>query len=144
VQAGWSSSYGIFASVECPITRRLDYDIPPKRWAWTGGLPSGTWLAQTLAITRAELTESRTAFFVAWVLCLIFYFLQFFYLLQYALRSAPCVMIPELTTKFARTTPGVSSLLVMTLATGSVMFCLGSISMAESGPLLQAPARRLP
>jgi hypothetical protein len=88
-------------------------------------------LAQTLAITRAELTESRTALFVAWVLCLIFYFLQ------YALRSAPCVMIPELTTKFALTTFGVSSLLVMTLATGSVMFGLGSTSMAESGRLLQ-------
>jgi MFS family permease len=122
-------------------------------------------LAGTPAVARAGMMvtreEPKTAFIVAWVLCLIFYFLQ------YALRSAPGVMIPELTTEFALTTLGVSSLLgvyyytyagfaivagasldrygarlpifvgVLTVSAGSVMFGLGSISMAESGRLLQ-------
>jgi hypothetical protein len=47
----------------------------------------------------------RKAYLAAWGLCLVFYFLQ------YALRSAPGVMIPELTSAFSLTTLGVSSLL---------------------------------
>jgi len=113
------------------------------------------------AVAVAGHDPSRTAFIVAWVLCLIFYFLQ------YALRSAPGVMIPELTAAFTLTTLGVSSLLglyyytyaafaivagasldrygarlpifigVLTTAGGSVLFGLGSFGMAESGRLLQ-------
>jgi len=111
-----------------------------------------------MTVTREE---PKAAFIVAWVLCLLFYFLQ------YALRSAPGVMIPELTTKFALTTLGVSSLLgvyyytyagfaivagasldrygarlpvflgVMTVGAGSVLFGLGSFGLAEGGRLLQ-------
>jgi len=105
--------------------------------------------------------EPKTAFIVAWVLCLVFYFLQ------YALRSAPGVMMPELTAAFGLTTLGIGSLVglyyytyasfaivagatldrygaklpifvgVMTTALGSVLFGLGSIGAAESGRLLQ-------
>ncbi len=46
-------------------------------------------------VASATQTTARgapvTGFIVAWVLCLVYYFLQ------YALRSAPGVMIPELT-----------------------------------------------
>ncbi len=113
------------------------------------------------AVKTARRDEPRTAFIVAWVLCLIFYFLQ------YALRSAPGVMIPELTAAFGLTTLGVSSLLglyyytyagfaivagasldrygaklpifvgVLTVAAGSVLFGLGSIGTVESARLLQ-------
>ena len=113
------------------------------------------------AETMVTREEPKTAFIVAWVLCLIFYFLQ------YGLRSAPGVMIPELTSTFALTTLGVSSLLgvyyytyagfaivagasldrygarmpiflgVMTVAIGSVMFGLGTFGLAEGGRLLQ-------
>jgi MFS family permease len=105
--------------------------------------------------------QSRSAYLAAWGLCLVFYFLQ------YALRSAPGVMIPELTTAFNLTTLGVSSLLglyyytyagfaivagasldrfganfpivigVITVAAGSALFGLGSAGAAESGRLLQ-------
>jgi len=105
--------------------------------------------------------EPRTAFILAWVLCLIFYFLQ------YALRSAPGVMIPELTAAFGLTTLGVSALLgmyyytyaafalvsgasldrfgakapifvgVLATAFGSVLFGFGAISTVEGGRLLQ-------
>ena len=127
--------------------------------------PPAPGLSRTPAVARAAMIvtreEPKTAFIVAWVLCLIFYFLQ------YALRSAPGVMIPELTTQFALTTLGVSSLLgvyyytyagfaivagasldrygarwpvflgVMTVGAGSVLFGLGSFSLAEGGRLLQ-------
>ena len=121
--------------------------------------------AKTPDAARAEMTsprkEPRTAFIVAWVLCLIFY------ALQYALRSAPGVMIPELTATFGLTTLGVSSLLgvyyytyagfalvagasldrygarwpifvgVMTSAVGSGLFGFSAITAVESGRLLQ-------
>ncbi len=45
------------------------------------------------------------AFIIAWLFCLLFYFLQ------YAVRSAPSVMIPELTAAFSLSALGVSSLL---------------------------------
>jgi MFS family permease len=111
---------------------------------------------------RAALREEpKTAFIAAWALCLVFYFLQ------YALRSAPGVMMPELTAAFGLTTLGIGSLVglyyytyasfaivagatldrygarlpifigVLTTALGSVLFGLGSIGAAESGRLLQ-------
>lgn len=48
--------------------------------------------------------ERKGAFVVAWLLCLVFYFLQ------YALRSAPGVMIPELSVAFGLSVLGISSL----------------------------------
>jgi hypothetical protein len=43
----------------------------------------------------------------AWLLCALFYFYQ------YMLRSAPSVMVPELTGAFGLTTLGISALLGM-------------------------------
>ncbi|MGO9358156.1 MFS transporter [Rhodoblastus sp.] len=100
-------------------------------------------------------------FAIAWLFALVFYFIQ------YALRSAPGVMVPELMQAFSLTTLGLSSLLglyyytyaafaivagasldrygakapmatgVFALAAGCVLFGLGSIGAAESGRLLQ-------
>jgi sugar phosphate permease len=50
-------------------------------------------------------SEFHWPFIAAWVCCVIFYFLQ------YALRSAPGVMIPELTSSFGLSALGVSSLI---------------------------------
>jgi MFS family permease len=101
------------------------------------------------------------AFVTAWVFCLLFYFTQ------YAIRSAPGVMIPELTAAFGLSAVGVSSLLgvyyytystfaivagasldrwgakytipigVTALAVGIVMFGLGIEWVANVGRLLQ-------
>jgi fucose permease len=56
---------------------------------------------------KAEQRSSNihVAFVIAWVFCLIFYFLQ------YAIRSAPGVMVPELTSTFGLSALGVSSLI---------------------------------
>lgn len=48
--------------------------------------------------------ERRTAWILAWLLCLAFYFLT------YALRSAPGVMIPQLSAAFGLATLGISTL----------------------------------
>jgi len=106
-------------------------------------------------------SEFHPAFLVAWVFCLIFYFGQ------YALRSAPGVMMPELTQAFTLTALGVSSLVglyyytyslfalvagalldrygakyvipagVTMLAAGAALFGAGLITSAETGRLLQ-------
>jgi len=109
---------------------------------------------------RAEAT-SHWPYVAAWLFVCVFYFIQ------YALRSAPGVMIPELSATFGLTALGVSSLLglyfytyagfsivagasldrfgaklpiatgVFGVAIGSVLFGLGSMGAAEGGRLLQ-------
>jgi MFS family permease len=53
----------------------------------------------------AAVSEFHAAFIVAWLFCLLFYFVE------YAVRSAPSVMLPELRTAFGLTTVGLSSLI---------------------------------
>ena len=54
---------------------------------------------------RLPATDFHSAFVVAWAFCLLFYFME------YVVRSAPSVMLPELTSAFGLTTVGLSSLL---------------------------------
>jgi MFS family permease len=105
--------------------------------------------------------SGHPGYIVAWAFCLLFYFVQ------YAIRSAPGVMVPELTAAFGLTTVGISSLLgpyyytfatfaivagasldrlgpkyvipagILALAAGAAMFGLGSDIAAEAGRLLQ-------
>jgi MFS family permease len=116
-------------------------------------------------IVRARATKNtgtlRSVIVVAWFFALIFYFLQ------YALRSAPGVMIPELSAAFNLTALGVSAVVgiyyygysllsivagasldrygakytvsigAAALAVGAVMFGLGTVSTATVGRLLQ-------
>ncbi len=113
--------------------------------------------------TRTPKTGSdfHRPFIMAWGFCVVFYFLQ------YALRSAPGVMVPELTAAFGLSALGVSSLIglyyytysafaivsgacfdrygakyvvpvgLLMLAAGAVLFGLGSANAAEGGRLLQ-------
>ena len=104
---------------------------------------------------------ARLVFVAAWILALVFYFLQ------YALRSAPGVMVPELRAAFGLTPLGLTSLLglyfytyagfaiiagatldrygaklpiglgVLAVAVGSILFGIGSIVGTEWGRLLQ-------
>ena len=116
------------------------------------------------AITAAPGVPARSGhagYILAWGFCLLFYFGQ------YALRSAPGVMVPELKTTFGLTTLGVSSLVglyyytystfaivagasldrfgpkyvvpigILLTAIGAIMFGLGSATGAEFGRLLQ-------
>lgn len=106
-------------------------------------------------------SDFHQPFIMAWGFCVVFYFLQ------YALRSAPGVMVPELTAAFGLSALGVSSLIglyyytysafaivsgacfdrygakyvvpvgLIMLAAGAVLFGLGSANAAEGGRLLQ-------
>ena len=117
--------------------------------------------AATSSITAPVEKSIYWPFAMAWLFALVFYFIQ------YALRSAPSVMIPELSGAFGLTTLGLSSLVglyyytyaafsivagasldrygaklpiaagVFAVAAGSVLFGLGSITSAEVGRLLQ-------
>jgi MFS family permease len=117
--------------------------------------------------TRAHPDDKSAAsgfhrlFILAWLLCALFYFVQ------YALRSAPGVMVPELTSAWGLNALGLSSLLGMyfftyaafslvagasldrygakwtvpagiaCLAVGSVLFGWGTVTEAQIGRLLQ-------
>ncbi|WOD13494.1 MFS transporter [Paraburkholderia kirstenboschensis] len=100
-------------------------------------------------------------FVIAWLFCAAFYFMQ------YMLRSAPGVMVPELSTAFARDALGVGTLVglyyytyalfsivfgalldrlggkavipagVVLVAVGAALFGLGSLEAAQIGRLLQ-------
>jgi MFS family permease len=106
-------------------------------------------------------SEFHWPFIAAWAFCVVFYFLQ------YALRSAPGVMIPELTSSFGLSALGVSALIglyyytystfaivsgacfdrygpkyvvpigLVLLAIGAVLFGFGISAAAEGGRLLQ-------
>jgi MFS family permease len=111
--------------------------------------------------SSASETSANRAYVIAWACALVFYFIQ------YALRSAPGVMIPELTAAFGLTALGISSVIglyyysyaglsivagaaldryggklpisagVFAIAIGSILFGLGSVGAAETGRLLQ-------
>ena len=117
-------------------------------------------MSATTAMASSRRT-GQTGFVIAWGFCLLFYFGQF------VIRSAPGVIVPELTSAFGLTTLGVSSLLglyyytyssfaivagaaldrfgakyviptgIVVTAIGAIMFGLGSASGAEVGRLLQ-------
>lgn len=73
------------------------------------------------------------AFIAAWLFCLLFYFMQ------YAVRSAPSVMIPELTTSFGLTTLGVSSLVGLYYYTYSTFSLIAGASLDRWGAKFTIP-----
>ncbi len=117
-------------------------------------------MAPTQVGTRSS-GEFHKLFIAAWLLCAVFYFIQ------YALRSAPGVMVPELTTAWNLNALGLSSLLgvyfftyatfalfagasldrygakwtipagIACLALGTVLFGWGTVTEAYIGRLLQ-------
>jgi MFS family permease len=73
------------------------------------------------------------AFAIAWFLCLLFYFAQ------YAVRSAPGVMIPELTAAFSLSALGVSSLLGVYYYTYSTFAIIAGASLDRWGAKYTIP-----
>ncbi len=125
--------------------------------------------AITATVAPAATSASRTrAFQIAWGLAMCFYFLE------YASRSAPAVMIPELKRAFGTTALGVSAILgtyyytysvtsliaggaldrvgarkaipigIFVLAIGCLLFSLPTTTAAYTGRLLQGADRLLP
>jgi MFS family permease len=82
---------------------------------------------------RTPAREIHWAFAIAWAFCLLFYFTQ------YAVRSAPSVMIPELTTAFSLTAVGVSSLLGVYYWTYSTFAIVAGASLDRWGAKYTIP-----
>lgn len=116
-------------------------------------------------VLRSSDTATRSdfhpQFIAAWLLCAVFYFVQ------YALRSAPGVMVPEMSTTWGLDALGLSALVGMyyytyaafailagaaldrygarlsipagiaSVAVGAVLFGLGTVTQAYAGRLLQ-------
>ncbi len=92
-------------------------------------------VAQQPIIPRVKpaTTGIHPAFITAWFFCLLFYFIQ------YAVRSAPSVMLPELTTAFGLTTLGVSSLLGLYYYTYSTFAIVAGASLDRWGAKYTIP-----
>ena len=78
--------------------------------------------------------NKQIGFVVAWGFCLLFYFGQ------YALRSAPGVMVPELTAQFGLTALGVSSLIGLYYYTYSTFAIVAGAALDRLGPKYVIPA----
>lgn len=75
----------------------------------------------------------HTAFIVAWFFCLLFYFME------YAARSAPSVMLPELTKAFGLTTVGVSSVIGLYYYTYAAFSIIAGASIDRWGARYTVP-----
>jgi MFS family permease len=84
----------------------------------------------TAAVPEATSTSRTRAFQIAWGLAMCFYFLE------YASRSAPAVMIPELTQAFGITTLGVSAIL------GTYYYTYSITSLIAGGALDRVGAKK--
>lgn len=112
-------------------------------------------------VSVSEAEHLRISFITAWLLCLVFYFTQ------YGLRSAPGVMLPELSQAYGLSKTELGSLIglyyytyglfailagaaldragpkyvvpvgILTLALGAALFATGSVEGARAGRLLQ-------
>src|SRR6202041_3958030 len=79
-------------------------------------------------------SEAQTrAFVVAWAFTVIFYFLE------YAVRSSPSVMIPELETSFNTTALGISTILGMYYYTYSSMSLVAGTALDRLGAKRTVP-----
>jgi len=78
--------------------------------------------------------SGRNAGIAAWLLCALFYFYQ------YSLRSAPGVMVPELTQAFGLTTLGISTLLGLYYYTYSPASLLAGAVLDRYGAKYSIPA----
>jgi fucose permease len=97
-------------------------------------IPSAT-RSRTAAVTsfpgaRVEELAQKRAFVIAWVLAGIFYFLYF---LEYAARSAPSVMMPQLAAAFGTTALGISSILVLYYYAYSITSLIAGASLDHLG-----------
>ena len=72
-------------------------------------------------------SAAKNLYVLAWIFGLLFY------LLEYAVRSAPSVMIPELSESFGTTSIGVSSIIGMYYLTYSITSLIAGIALDKVG-----------
>jgi MFS family permease len=82
----------------------------------------------------ATASAFHKAFIVAWLFCLLFYFME------YAVRSAPSVMMPELKTAFGLNTVGLSSLIGLYYYSYAAFAIVAGASVDRLGAKYTIPA----
>jgi MFS family permease len=87
----------------------------------------------TVAIDRNQANSQTRAFVIAWGFTVLFYFLE------YAVRSCPAVMIPELESSFNTTALGVSAILGAYYYTYSVMSLVAGAALDHLGAKRTVP-----
>src|SRR6202044_2322358 len=87
----------------------------------------------TLALDQKQTGTQTRAFIVAWVFTVVFYFLE------YAVRSSPAVMIPELESSFHTTALGISAILGAYYYTYSVMSLVAGAALDHLGAKRTVP-----
>jgi MFS family permease len=84
-------------------------------------------------VQSASADRLKLTFVIAWFFCLLFYFMQ------YAVRSAPSVMLPELRSAFGLTTLGLSSLIGLYYYTYSTFAIVAGASLDRWGAKYTIP-----
>ncbi|MGC2293973.1 MAG: MFS transporter, partial [Candidatus Acidiferrales bacterium] len=84
----------------------------------------------TLATERNQTGTPTRAFVIAWAFTVVFYFLE------YAVRSCPAVMIPELESSFHTTALGISAIL------GAYYYTYSTMSLVAGAALDHLGAKR--
>ena len=84
-------------------------------------------------VIATDESAAKRAFVTAWVCCLAFYFLE------YAVRSAPAVMIPQLSTAFGVSALGVSGILGAYYYTYSTASLLAGVLLDRLGAKFVVP-----
>ena len=84
----------------------------------------------TLALDQKQAGTQTRAFVIAWIFTVIFYFLE------YAVRSSPAVMIPELENSFHTTALGLSAIL------GAYYYTYSTMSLVAGAALDRLGAKR--
>jgi MFS family permease len=85
------------------------------------------------SVQPASTDRLKLTFVIAWFFCLLFYFMQ------YAVRSAPSVMLPELRSAFGLTTLGLSSLIGLYYYTYSTFAIVAGASLDRWGAKYTIP-----
>ena len=83
-----------------------------------------------LAVDRSQTGTQTRAFVIAWLFTVVFYFLE------YAVRSSPAVMIPELESSFHTTALGISAIL------GAYYYTYSTMSLVAGAALDHLGAKR--
>lgn len=81
----------------------------------------------TVAIGQKQADVQTRGFVIAWAFTVVFYFLE------YAVRSSPAVMIPELEASFGTTALGISAILGIYYCTYSTMSLVAGTSLDHLG-----------
>src|SRR5580658_5062427 len=91
-------------------------------------------MIQDTVATSEDSRAQMRPFVIAWLCCTIFYFLE------YAIRSAPAVMIPELAAHFTVSTVGVSSIVGIDYYTYAATSLIAGVLLDHYGAKYVIPA----